>query len=79
MIVSIFQLFLLESLRDAVGRKIKLTLKKRLKLEVKGDKLENRVLVRHHACFLGTHIIGFSLCSSLNVALNVQTQHNPFI
>uniref|UniRef100_A0A4W5RFJ6 Capping protein regulator and myosin 1 linker 1 n=1 Tax=Hucho hucho TaxID=62062 RepID=A0A4W5RFJ6_9TELE len=35
---------------------IKLTLKKRVKLEVKGDKLENRVLVRHQACFLGTHI-----------------------
>uniref|UniRef100_A0A8C7RVC3 CARMIL C-terminal domain-containing protein n=1 Tax=Oncorhynchus mykiss TaxID=8022 RepID=A0A8C7RVC3_ONCMY len=56
-----------ESVRDAVGGKIKLTLKKRVQLEVKGDKLENRVLVRHQDCFLGTHIIGFSLCSSLNI------------
>uniref|UniRef100_A0A8C7N1C9 F-actin-uncapping protein LRRC16A-like n=1 Tax=Oncorhynchus kisutch TaxID=8019 RepID=A0A8C7N1C9_ONCKI len=55
-----------ESVRDAVGGKIKLTLKKRVQLEVKGDKLENRVLVRYQDCFLGTHIIGFSLCSSLN-------------
>ncbi|XP_064836406.1 F-actin-uncapping protein LRRC16A-like isoform X1 [Oncorhynchus masou masou] len=46
---------LLESLRDAVGRKIKLTLKKRLKLEVKGDKLENRVLaLASHRVFLLT-------------------------
>lgn len=35
---------LLESVRDAVGRKIKLGLKKKVKLEVKGDKVENRVL-----------------------------------
>uniref|UniRef100_A0A8C7RTE7 CARMIL C-terminal domain-containing protein n=1 Tax=Oncorhynchus mykiss TaxID=8022 RepID=A0A8C7RTE7_ONCMY len=60
----------MESVRDAVGGKIKLTLKKRVQLEVKGDKLENRVLVRHQDCFLGTHIIGFSLCSSLNVTFN---------
>uniref|UniRef100_A0A674ADF5 Capping protein regulator and myosin 1 linker 1 n=1 Tax=Salmo trutta TaxID=8032 RepID=A0A674ADF5_SALTR len=46
---------LLESVRDAVGRKIKLTLKKRLKLEVKGDKLENRVLaLASHRVFLLT-------------------------
>uniref|UniRef100_A0A6Q2WX94 CARMIL C-terminal domain-containing protein n=1 Tax=Esox lucius TaxID=8010 RepID=A0A6Q2WX94_ESOLU len=35
---------LLESVRDALERKIKLTLKKMVKLEVKGDKVENRVL-----------------------------------
>ncbi|XP_062848691.1 F-actin-uncapping protein LRRC16A-like isoform X2 [Trichomycterus rosablanca] len=35
---------LLESVRDAVGRKIKLVVKKKVKLEVKGDKVENRVL-----------------------------------
>ncbi|CAB1320940.1 unnamed protein product [Coregonus sp. 'balchen'] len=46
---------LLESVRDAVGGKIKLTLKKRLKLEVKGDKLENRVLaLASHRAFLLT-------------------------
>ncbi|KAM6968132.1 F-actin-uncapping protein LRRC16A-like [Aplochiton taeniatus] len=35
---------LLESVRDAVGRKIKLSVRKRVKLEIKGDKTENRVL-----------------------------------
>ncbi|XP_055732333.1 F-actin-uncapping protein LRRC16A isoform X1 [Salvelinus fontinalis] len=46
---------LLESVRDAVGGKIKLTLKKRVKLEVKGDKLENRVLaLASHRGFLLT-------------------------
>uniref|UniRef100_A0A3Q1AWL1 CARMIL C-terminal domain-containing protein n=1 Tax=Amphiprion ocellaris TaxID=80972 RepID=A0A3Q1AWL1_AMPOC len=34
-----------ESVRDAVGRKVKLSLRKRVKLEIKGDKMENRVLV----------------------------------
>uniref|UniRef100_A0A8C7JZA2 F-actin-uncapping protein LRRC16A-like n=1 Tax=Oncorhynchus kisutch TaxID=8019 RepID=A0A8C7JZA2_ONCKI len=46
---------LLESVRDAVGGKIKLTLKKRVQLEVKGDKLENRVLaLASHRGFLLT-------------------------
>uniref|UniRef100_A0A3P8UVS6 Capping protein regulator and myosin 1 linker 1 n=1 Tax=Cynoglossus semilaevis TaxID=244447 RepID=A0A3P8UVS6_CYNSE len=36
---------LLESVRDAVGRKVKLLLRRRVKLEIKGDKTENRVLV----------------------------------
>ncbi|XP_041843062.1 F-actin-uncapping protein LRRC16A-like isoform X2 [Melanotaenia boesemani] len=35
---------LLDSVRDAVGRKVKLSLRKRVKLEIKGDKTENRVL-----------------------------------
>ncbi|XP_048882265.1 F-actin-uncapping protein LRRC16A-like isoform X4 [Brienomyrus brachyistius] len=35
---------LLESMKDAVGRRVKLTLKKKVKLEIKGDKVENRVL-----------------------------------
>lgn len=34
-----------ESVRDAVGRKVKLSLRKRVKLEIKADKTENRVLV----------------------------------
>uniref|UniRef100_A0A4W6C404 Capping protein regulator and myosin 1 linker 1 n=1 Tax=Lates calcarifer TaxID=8187 RepID=A0A4W6C404_LATCA len=34
-----------ESVRDALGRKVKLSLRKRVKLEIKGDKTENRVLV----------------------------------
>lgn len=39
--------FFAESVRDSVGRKVKLSLRKRVKLEVKGDKTENRVLVSH--------------------------------
>ncbi|MED6264714.1 F-actin-uncapping protein LRRC16A [Characodon lateralis] len=35
---------LLESVRDAVGRKVNLSLRKKVKLEIKGDKTENRVL-----------------------------------
>lgn len=34
-----------ESVRDAAGRGVKLTLGRRVQLEVKGDKLESRVLV----------------------------------
>ncbi|CAL8248494.1 unnamed protein product [Lota lota] len=33
-----------ESVRDAIGRKVKLSLRRRVKLEIKGDKTENRVL-----------------------------------
>ncbi|XP_066208365.1 F-actin-uncapping protein LRRC16A isoform X1 [Saccopteryx leptura] len=36
---------LTESIKDVIGRKIKIALKKKVKLEVKGDKLENKVLV----------------------------------
>ncbi|KAM8782347.1 F-actin-uncapping protein LRRC16A isoform 2-T2 [Rhynchonycteris naso] len=36
---------LTESIKDVIGRKIKIALKKKIKLEVKGDKLENKVLV----------------------------------
>ncbi|XP_049620900.1 F-actin-uncapping protein LRRC16A isoform X2 [Suncus etruscus] len=36
---------LLESIRDVIGRKIKISVKKKVKLEVKGDKVENKVLV----------------------------------
>ncbi|XP_036129391.1 F-actin-uncapping protein LRRC16A [Molossus molossus] len=36
---------LTESIKDVIGRKIKISLKKKVKLEVKGDKVENKVLV----------------------------------
>ncbi|XP_053323071.1 F-actin-uncapping protein LRRC16A [Spea bombifrons] len=36
---------LLESIRDVIGRKIKIAVRKKVKLEVKGDKVENKVLV----------------------------------
>ncbi|XP_064194696.1 F-actin-uncapping protein LRRC16A-like isoform X2 [Anguilla rostrata] len=46
---------LLESVKDAVGRKIKLSVKKKVKLEVKGDKVENRVLaLASHRAYLLT-------------------------
>lgn len=49
---------LLESVKDAVGRKIKLVVKKRVKLEIKGDKVENRVLAlaSHRAYLLSARI-----------------------
>lgn len=36
---------LTESIKDVIGRKVKVALKKKVKLEVKGDKVENKVLV----------------------------------
>ncbi|XP_073080289.1 F-actin-uncapping protein LRRC16A isoform X1 [Manis javanica] len=36
---------LTESIKDVIGRKIKISVKKKVKLEVKGDKVENKVLV----------------------------------
>ncbi|XP_004847644.1 F-actin-uncapping protein LRRC16A isoform X2 [Heterocephalus glaber] len=36
---------LLESIKDVIGRKVKIAVKKKVKLEVKGDKVENKVLV----------------------------------
>lgn len=36
---------LLESVRDVIGRKIKIAVRKKIKLEVRGDKVENKVLV----------------------------------
>uniref|UniRef100_A0A8K9Y254 CARMIL C-terminal domain-containing protein n=1 Tax=Oncorhynchus mykiss TaxID=8022 RepID=A0A8K9Y254_ONCMY len=40
------------SVKDAVGRKMKLSVKKRVKLEIKGDKVENRVLIEHNFNYL---------------------------
>ncbi|KAM3596683.1 uncharacterized protein V6R79_019047 [Siganus canaliculatus] len=46
---------LFESLREAVGRRVKLTLRRRVQLEVKGDKVETRVLaLASHRAFLLT-------------------------
>ncbi|KAK5601767.1 F-actin-uncapping protein LRRC16A [Crenichthys baileyi] len=49
---------LLESVRDAVGRKVNLSLRKKVKLEIKGDKTENRVLAlaTHRAYLLTARI-----------------------
>lgn len=37
--------FLSESIRDVIGRKIKISVKKKVKLETKGDKVDNKILV----------------------------------
>uniref|UniRef100_A0A3B4H6J2 Leucine-rich repeat-containing protein 16A-like n=1 Tax=Pundamilia nyererei TaxID=303518 RepID=A0A3B4H6J2_9CICH len=45
----------LQSVREAVGRRVKLTLRQKVQLEVKGDKVENRVLaLASHRAFLLT-------------------------
>lgn len=36
---------LMESIKDVIGRKIKISVQKKVKLEVKGDRVENKVLV----------------------------------
>ncbi|XP_052012868.1 F-actin-uncapping protein LRRC16A isoform X3 [Apodemus sylvaticus] len=36
---------LMESIKDVIGRKIKISVKKKVKIEVKGDRVENKVLV----------------------------------
>ncbi|XP_035536785.1 F-actin-uncapping protein LRRC16A [Morone saxatilis] len=46
---------LFESVREAVGRTVKLTLRRKVQLEVKGDKVENRVLaLASHRAYLLT-------------------------
>ncbi|KAK5854607.1 hypothetical protein PBY51_004787 [Eleginops maclovinus] len=46
---------LFESVREAVGRRVKLTLRRKVQLEVKGDKVENRVLaLASHRAYLLT-------------------------
>ncbi|XP_066547611.1 F-actin-uncapping protein LRRC16A isoform X2 [Amia ocellicauda] len=49
---------LLESVKDVVGRKIKITVRKKVKLEIKADKLENKVLAlaSHRAYILTARI-----------------------
>ncbi|KAL6037728.1 hypothetical protein STEG23_012729 [Scotinomys teguina] len=36
---------LMESIKDVIGRKIKISVRKKVKLEVKGDRVENKVLL----------------------------------
>ncbi|XP_076593304.1 F-actin-uncapping protein LRRC16A-like isoform X1 [Chaetodon auriga] len=72
---------LVESVRDAVGRKVKLSLRKRVKLEIKGDKTENRVLaLASHRAYLLTARIPTKVEHSFNyleiqgIACNKPTQ-----
>uniref|UniRef100_A0A3Q1G925 Capping protein regulator and myosin 1 linker 1 n=1 Tax=Acanthochromis polyacanthus TaxID=80966 RepID=A0A3Q1G925_9TELE len=68
------------SVRDAVGRKVKLSLRKRVKLEIKGDKMENRVLVSSVLTFDVTSVFFFQVEHSFNyleiqgIACNKPTQ-----
>ncbi|XP_068188867.1 F-actin-uncapping protein LRRC16A isoform X2 [Antennarius striatus] len=58
---------LFESVRDAVGRRVKLTLRRRVQLEVKGDRLEGRVLaLAPHRAFLLTDRIPSKVENSFN-------------
>lgn len=43
-----------ESVQDAVGQQVKLCLVQKVNLEVKGDKLDSRILVSE-MCFLSRH------------------------
>uniref|UniRef100_A0A674N8Z3 Capping protein regulator and myosin 1 linker 1 n=1 Tax=Takifugu rubripes TaxID=31033 RepID=A0A674N8Z3_TAKRU len=61
-----------ESVRDAVGRKVKLSLRKRVKLEIKGDKTENRVLVSLCSVFQVEH--SFNYLEIQGIACNKPTQ-----
>uniref|UniRef100_H3CW70 Capping protein regulator and myosin 1 linker 1 n=1 Tax=Tetraodon nigroviridis TaxID=99883 RepID=H3CW70_TETNG len=72
---------LVESVRDAVGRKVKLSLRKRVKLEIKADKTENRVLaLASHRVYLLTARIPAKVEHSFNyleiqgIACNKPTQ-----
>uniref|UniRef100_A0A8C2WPP7 CARMIL pleckstrin homology domain-containing protein n=1 Tax=Cyclopterus lumpus TaxID=8103 RepID=A0A8C2WPP7_CYCLU len=65
-----------ESVREAVGRRVKLTLRRRVQLEVKGDKLENRVLAlaSHRAFLLTARVpskVGTSFSSSSSLSLSL--------
>nr|XP_044632956.1 F-actin-uncapping protein LRRC16A isoform X1 [Equus asinus] len=50
---------LIESIKDVIGRKIKIAVKKKVKLEVKGDKVENKVLdlIRDTMFHLACHLL----------------------
>uniref|UniRef100_A0A8D3BWV2 CARMIL pleckstrin homology domain-containing protein n=1 Tax=Scophthalmus maximus TaxID=52904 RepID=A0A8D3BWV2_SCOMX len=59
------QRYVLYSVRDALGRKVKLSLRRRVKLEIKGDKTENRVLpvLKCCKCFNGNFCIQGISCN----------------
>uniref|UniRef100_A0A4W4DR48 CARMIL C-terminal domain-containing protein n=1 Tax=Electrophorus electricus TaxID=8005 RepID=A0A4W4DR48_ELEEL len=65
------------SVRDAVGRKTKLVVKKRVKLEIKGDKVENRVLVSllSHTRTNTPHTLAFPAYSPDCFATSLMVEH----
>ncbi|XP_069051024.1 F-actin-uncapping protein LRRC16A isoform X4 [Lepisosteus oculatus] len=66
---------LLESIKDAVGRKIKISVRKKVKLEIKGDKVENKVLaLASHRAYILTARIPTKLEQTFNY-LEIQGIH----
>ncbi|MBN3324721.1 CARL1 protein, partial [Atractosteus spatula] len=66
---------LLESIKDAVGRKIKISVRKKVKLEIKGDKVENKVLaLASHRAYILTARIPTKLEQAFNY-LEIQGIH----
>ncbi|XP_041932944.1 F-actin-uncapping protein LRRC16A [Alosa sapidissima] len=64
---------LMESVRDAVGKKINLSLRKRVSVEVKGDKLEKRILaLASHRAYLLTARVPSKVEQSFNY-LDIQS------
>ncbi|XP_038135703.1 F-actin-uncapping protein LRRC16A isoform X1 [Cyprinodon tularosa] len=58
---------LFESVREAVGRSVKLALRRKVQLEVKGDKVENRVLaLASHRAYLLTARVPSKVDQSFN-------------
>lgn len=50
-----------ESVKDVIGRKIKISVKKKVKLEVKSDKVDNKILVSTFHFFFKKFISRFNL------------------
>uniref|UniRef100_A0AAX7TY70 CARMIL C-terminal domain-containing protein n=1 Tax=Astatotilapia calliptera TaxID=8154 RepID=A0AAX7TY70_ASTCA len=63
-----------ETVREAVGRRVKLTLRQKVQLEVKGDKVENRVLVSDSCLVLFTVEQSFSYLEIQGIQSNKPTQ-----
>nr|XP_014339326.1 PREDICTED: leucine-rich repeat-containing protein 16A-like [Latimeria chalumnae] len=64
---------LVDSIRDAIGRKIKLAVKKKVKLEIKSDKVENKVLrMKRYRQIPGS-------CAGITRASDVQTDCIQFM
>nr|XP_057903375.1 F-actin-uncapping protein LRRC16A-like [Doryrhamphus excisus] len=67
---------LFESVRDAVGRGVKLTLRRKVQLEVKGEKVENKVLaLASHRAFLLSARVPSKVEQSLSY-LDIQGIHS---
>uniref|UniRef100_A0A3B3C2P2 CARMIL pleckstrin homology domain-containing protein n=1 Tax=Oryzias melastigma TaxID=30732 RepID=A0A3B3C2P2_ORYME len=68
--------FVDESVREAVGRRVKLTLRRNVQLEVKGEKVENRVLVSVEQSFSYLEIYG--VCSNKPNQLLLEHERGPW-